>query len=561
MRAAAQKDFEATQPESPPLPELLSPASWREQRADPSRRWHWSVLELLGLAGAGAVQTLAFVHTAWWPVPWLAVALLAWRVRGATKWGGFARGWCFGTGWMVAGVWWLFISMHRYGGLPAPLAGTAVFLLAAAVSVFLGLACALAARGPVTPALGRVAGDGRAARRGLSHAGAWGEATLFAALWLLAELARGVLFTGFPWVAMGYSQVDAPLALAAPWLGVYGMGALLAFAAAAWMLAALSRGRLWGPAVASLLLLGAGAGLERPSFSRPAGELSVSLLQANVPQDEKFAAEHLPQILGWVGRALVQSKADLVVAPETAVPLLPFQLDKYAPGYWAQLRSHFAQPGRAALVGVPLGQAESGYTNSALGLGGQTADYRYDKRHLVPFGEFVPTGFRWFTRLMNIPLGDFDRGEAVPPSFLAAGQRVAPNICYEDLFGEELARRFADEAQAPTLFANMSNIGWFGQTIAVVQHLNISRLRALEFERPMLRATNTGATAIIDHTGRVLAQLPPHQEGVLEGRVQGRVGLTPFARWASRLGLWPLALLALAVCAAALVRRLRPRQA
>jgi apolipoprotein N-acyltransferase len=280
-----------------------------------------------------------------------------------------------------------------------------------------------------------------------------------------------------------------------------------------------------------------------------------------------------------------------VVAPETAVPILPFQLDKYAPGYWDRLRSHFAQPGRAALIGAPLGHSEdTGYTNSTLGLGGLVvtpagaaasaasaapaassasgaipnpaaallaADYRYDKRHLVPFGEFVPNGFRWFTRLMRIPLGDFDRGDEAQPSFGVAGQRVAPNICYEDLFGEELALRFEDESQAPTVFANLSNIGWFGKTIAVSQHLNISRLRALEFERPMLRATNTGATAIIDHRGRVLAQLPPHQEGVLEGRVQGRVGLTPYAYWASRLGLWPLVALALAVCAVAAARRVR----
>jgi apolipoprotein N-acyltransferase len=596
LRSAARQEFEATRPEAPPGAQLLSPAAWREQVVEPRRTRLWGALELLGLGALGALQTLAFVFTAWWPLPWAAVAVLAWRVRGATALGGFARGWCFGLGWLVAGVWWLFISMHRYGGIPAPLAGLAVVALSAVLALYLGLACAFVARGPAAPALGFARGaavsegDGAAGPAGvLSHAGAWAEASVFAALWLLAELARGSLFTGFPWVAMGYSQVDAPLAVAAPWLGVFGVGALLAFGAAALALVALSRGRLWGPALATLVVVGAGAALEPPSFSRAAGELRVTLLQSNVPQDEKFAAANLPQILAWVGQALVQAQADLVLAPETAVPLLPAQLDKFAPGYWEQLRQHFAQPGRAALVGVPLGYAESGYTNSALGLGGRpaaaalgttapglpasaaagpvaktpaaaavlAADYRYDKRHLVPFGEFVPTGFRWFTRLMNIPLGDFDRGEEVPPSFAVSGQRVAPNICYEDLFGEELARRFGDEAQAPTLFANLSNIGWFGKTIAVDQHLNISRMRSLEFERPMLRATNTGATAIIDHRGRVLAQLPPHQEGVLAGQVQGRVGLTPYARWASHWGHWPLAALALAAAAAVATLRVR----
>jgi apolipoprotein N-acyltransferase len=172
----------------------------------------------------------------------------------------------------------------------------------------------------------------------------------------------------------------------------------------------------------------------------------------------------------------------------------------------------------------------------------------YDKHHLVPFGEFVPFGFRWFTRLMNIPLGDFNRGPLAAPSFAVRSERVAPNICYEDLFGEELAARFADAASAPTMFANISNIGWFGDTIAIDQHLNISRMRTLEFQRPMLRATNTGATAIIDHRGQVVADLPPFTRGVLEAQVQGQTGITPYAWWASRAPLWPYLVLGALGC-------------
>jgi apolipoprotein N-acyltransferase len=210
----------------------------------------------------------------------------------------------------------------------------------------------------------------------------------------------------------------------------------------------------------------------------------------------------------------------------------------------------FARAEQAALIGVPLGSYESGYTNSVIGLTQRPAGsdaYHYHKVHLVPFGEFVPTGFRWFTTLMNIPLGDFLRGPVNPPSFAFRGERIAPNICYEDLFGDELARRFVEPARAPTVFANLSNIGWFGDTIAIEQHLNISRMRALEFERPMLRATNTGATAIVDHRGRVTAALPPFTRGVLDGAVQGRHGLTPYARWAARLGDWPWPVLVLIV--------------
>ena len=203
---------------------------------------------------------------------------------------------------------------------------------------------------------------------------------------------------------------------------------------------------------------------------------------------------------------------------------------------------------------MPLGDFSSGYTNSVVGLSKASAGgepYRYDKVHLVPFGEFIPTGFRWFTELMNIPLGDFARGPLNAPSFVFGSERIAPNICYEDLFGNELAMRFGDPATAPTIFANVSNIGWFGDTVAVPQHLNISRMRTLEFQRPMLRATNTGATAVIDHRGRVLARLPSFTAAVLDGQVQGRRGLTPFARWAAAAGLWPLWALGLIVVAVA----------
>jgi apolipoprotein N-acyltransferase len=513
----------------------------------------WRHAEPPALAAAGALQTLAFVHTAWWWLPAATLALLVWRLNAARPGRAALLAWCYGTAWLAAGTWWLFISMHRYGGLPAWMAVAAVLALAGALSLYLALAGALYARG----------------RRGR----ALPDALLFAALWLLAEWARGVIFTGFPWVASGYALVDSPLAVWAPWVGVYGMGFLLALAAALFgNLGEVMPGRRWltGAAVVLAAVLPSLAGTV--SFTAAAGEISVRLLQTNVKQDEKFAAERLPESLSWVAQALLDRggpPVDLVLAPETAVPLLPFQLKDIAPGYWEQLRAHFSapaapgQPARAALVGVPLGDFERGYTNSVAGLSAapqanQAADglYRYDKLHLVPFGEFVPTGFRWFTAMMNIPLGDFSRGVLNPPSFAVAGQRVAPNICYEDLFGEELAARFIDPARAPTMMANLSNIGWFGDSIAIAQHLNISRLRSLEFQLPMLRATNTGATAVVDHRGVVTAHLAPHTRGVLAARVQGRSGVTPYAWWAARASLWPL--VALALLAVAGFGRWRP---
>jgi apolipoprotein N-acyltransferase len=501
---------------------------------------------------AGGLHAFAFSTT---EAPWLqtaCVALLAWRVAAAASASRAALlGGLFSTAWLLGGVWWLFISLHRYGGMPAWLAALAVVLLCAVLSLYLAGAMAAWWRWR--------------AGRPIADAG------LFAAVWLAAELARGLLFTGFPWVATGYAHIDGALAGWASWLGVYGIGAVSA-AVAALLAAGLGGGAARGapsgapaPSVPPMrpanrvrwlqkggpLTLAAAlwwGPLALPQdFTRPSGTISVALLQGNVPQDEKFAPDRQPETLAWVGRMLALADADLVVAPETAIPLLPQQLPE---GYWEALRSAFEGGERAALVGLPLGSFEAGYTNSVAGLSAQAAArpggfYRYDKHHLVPFGEFIPAGFRWFVDLMKMPLGDFNRGPLNAPSFPVRGERIGPNVCYEDLFGEELAARFADPATAPTVFANLSNIAWFGETVAIDQHLQISRMRTLELQRPMLRATNTGATVVIDHRGRVTHWLAPHTQGVLQGRVQGREGLTPFARWAAAFGLWPLAALAL----------------
>lgn len=450
----------------------------------------------------------------------------------------------FGTAWLVGTFWWLFISMNRYGNLPAWLSALAVLALAAALAVIVALAAVLFVRWRT----GRVVTD----------------VALWSGLWLGSELLRGQILTGFPWGASGYAHVDGPLAWFAPWVGVYGMGALAAAVAAlgAGLMGrtGLTRAAAWRNRAAVVLVSGLAWSLPAPpamDFTAPAGSISVSLLQGNVAQDEKFDPQRLPQALSWHAQALLASRTDLVVAPETALPLLPDQLPARL---WSDLEQHFVASGRHALVGVPLGTGEQGYTNSAVGFGPGGASYRYDKHHLVPFGEFIPWGFRWFVDLMRMPLGDFSRGPLAAPSLQMAGQRVAPNICFEDLFGEELAARFREERQAPTLLVNLSNIGWFGPTVAVDQHLQISRLRALELQRPMLRATNTGATVIIDHRGRVTAQLPPHQAGVLVGEVVARTGLTPFARWASHGGLLPLWGVALLLVGAALRSTLSRRR-
>jgi apolipoprotein N-acyltransferase len=492
------------------------------------------VFDLILAAALGALQTLSYVYTEAWWLQMGCVAMLAWRASVATPWRACGLGWSFGTAWLVAGTWWLFLSMNRYGGLPAWMAALAVLGLSAFLSLYLAAALHVFARW----------------RSGKPFA----DALLLAALWLLAELARGVIFTGFTWVASGYAHVDSPLAALAPWVGAYGMGFVAALLSAWAVFSSLQRKRRWvGAAVMTAVLVT--APLLHLSFTHPSGTLSVTLLQGNIPQDEKFSSDHQGAALEWHVQRLLAATSDLVIAPETAVPFLPQQMPQE---FWPALRGGFALGQTHALFGVPLGNDQAGYTNSAVGFAPGRDEYRYDKHHLVPFGEFIPTGFRWFTQMMDIPLGDFNRGTLYAPSFVVKQERVAPNICYEDLFGEELAARFEIPAVAPTMFANISNIGWFGDTIAVDQHLHISRMRSLEFQRPMLRATNTGATVIIDHEGRVTHSLKPYTVGVLEGTVQGRNGLTPFAWWASRYGLWPWLLLAAVILAATRWRLRRP---
>jgi len=498
------------------------------------------IVLLAGLLHAASMATPWDAQPAGW-LQLLALGTLAWQLERCTRRGqAAALGWVFATTWLTGTFWWLFVAMHTYAGLAAGLAALAVVALAGALALYYAAACA--------------------AFVALAPSGKLWSSILFAALWVLAELARGIWFTGFGWGAAGYAHIDG-LARSAEYVGAYGVAALVAMIAyqlAVW----LQQPRV--PARLGLLGLAAAVTVAMAwspgTYTTAAPVLQVALLQGNIPQDEKFqAGTGVADALRWYGEQLSTATESLVVAPETAIPLLPRQLP---PDYWAALQHRYSTGNQAALVGIPLGDADSGYTNSVLGLRpgavptGPAHTYRYDKHHLVPFGEFIPPLFRWFTEMMQIPLGDFNRGDIGQASFTWQGQRLAPNVCYEDLFGEELGARFIDPAQAPTIFVNLSNIGWFGNTVAIDQHRQISRMRALEFGRPFIRATNTGDTVVIDHTGRVTHALPRHTRGVLQAEVEGRHGTTPYAWWVSRVGLWPIWILAiLIVMWSALLRR------
>ena len=476
---------------------------------------------LLPTALAGALSVFSFAPFGWWPLQIASLAVLFYQMlRGASVKSGFFIGWAYGFGWVCAGTWWLYVSLHNFGEMAAPLAGAAVVLLALGMGLYVALAMAAAAW---------------LRRRWLLSLPAMNLIVL-PLCWGLSEWVRGWLFTGFPWIVSGYAHTASPLAGYAPLLGVYGLGWLAALAAGA-LLLLVHRTRKVALAVL-VLLFGAGFGLEQVVWTHPEGKpISVRLVQGNVPQQEKFSREFLAGALAAYQADIMAKPADLIATPETAFPMLPQQLP---PGYLEQLGKFAVSSHSHLLLGMPLADSATAYYNSTMGIPpvAGSSYYRYDKHHLVPFGEFIPPGFHWFVDLVAIPLGDMTRGAVVQPAFSVGQQRVLPNICYEDLFGEEIAAQLATPAagqQPATILLNISNLAWFGDTIAIPQHLQISQMRTLETGRPMLRATNTGATAIISSRGVVVGLLPTDSHGTLAADVQGFSGMTPYILLGNKL--------------------------
>lgn len=464
-------------------------------------RWTGELFALI----AGSVMPLAFAPFGLYPVAILSLALLFLLWRGVTPVRACARGALFGVGMFGFGVNWVFISMHEYGGVGWALSVALTALLVAVLSLFPALAGYVAAR---------LAGRGDAPL-------VW----IFPAVWTLFEWVRGWFLTGFPWLNIGYSQIDAPLAGLAPLSGVYGVS--LATAASAGLLAAAlggGRGLIKGGhlfAVVVLWMIAAVAGL--PDWTRPAGEpLRVSLVQGNIPQDLKWhPGMREPTVELYAGLSREHWDSDLIIWPETAMPMYYLQARPYLDVIAQEAAAH----GTELLVGlVYMDPGTRRYYNSMLSIGGEEA--LYHKRHLVPFTEYLPlkSVFAGLVGVLDVPMSDFSAGSPDQPPLRVAGQRVGMSICYEDAFGEEMIRALPEA----TVLVNVSNDAWFGGSVAPQQHLQIARMRAAETGRPLLRATNTGVTALIAPDGGLQAVAPQFETHVLSGRVQPMRGATPY---------------------------------
>lgn len=449
---------------------------------------------------AGGLSVFAFAPVGWFALIFVTLPALFALLRDATPRRAALLAFAFGLGLFGGGVSWVFVSLHTFGGMPAIAAAGATLAFCAYLALYPALAGWLFARlrcGALTL-----------------------DIALAAACWTLAEWLRGWVFTGFPWLTLGYTQTPpSPIAGFAPVAGVYGASFLVALIAAALGLGA-KRLRVVMLA-GGILALGAGLSAVRWTVDAPR-EISVALIQTNIEQGLKWR----PDMLGrWLeeNRALVASHpAQLMVLPETTLPLL---IEYLPEGYLDTLAESARKAGGDLVLGAFVRNGRGEIFNSALSLGKSTAQH-YAKSHLVPFGEFSPPLFSWVYAMLEMPMSDQTRGAARQAPLALAGEKIAVNICYEDVFGDEIARA----APGATMMLNLSNLAWYGDSFAQPQHLQIARLRALETGRPMLRATNTGMTAVIAPDGSVRQVLPAFERGVLQTTVRGTTGLTPYAR-------------------------------
>ncbi len=459
---------------------------------------HWALIQLLSLAG------LFFIFL---------YSLSALRSA--------ALGFTFGLGWFSSSIYWVYFSIHDYGYQPAWIAAAGVFAFASLLAVF------PAAAGFASSFCNREATQKK-----------WVFFLLTApAAWALTEWLRTWVLSGFPWAAGAYAHIEGPLKVFAPVVGATGINYLAALTSGLICLfvLALRRRDIWTAnltAVAFLALLGSAFVLKEKTWSELGETINFRLIQGGIAQDEKFSPMGTQQSFERYVKEMNAPglpKDAIIVLPETIFPL-PF--DRLPSDMMKALTKVTETQGNPLILGAFIRSSEGGFANTAVLIEkGQKFGF-YFKKHLVPFGEYVPFGFRWFIDMLGIPMANLKEGApSQEPFTLVQKVQAAPTLCYEDLFSETIRQWWA-RGEAPGILINLSNLGWFGDSAALPQHLNISRMRAMEFARPIVRATNTGATAAINEKGQVIARLPFMVPGRLDVAVTAATGKpTPYAKF------------------------------
>jgi len=474
----------------------------------------------------GAALPMAFAPLSLFPLALIIPTILFWQWLNATPKEAARQGFAFGLGMFGVGISWVYVAIHVFGHTPAVVAALLTLIFVAFLALF-----------PALQAYFSV--------RLLNNYKNHPQYSLIASLlilptvWVFFEWFRGWVLTGFPWLNLAYSHIDTPLAGMASIVGVYGLGWISVLTSGLLLYLFIVPNRRVHAGIGIVLLWGSAYAVGNIEWTRPVDKpISVSIVQGNIPQITKWDPRQIQVRLDAYAKLTRQHwGSDLIFWPENSISVFYHDIEHH---YFKPLIAEAKKHNSDLVIGIPYMNLKTGKYYSSLVSLGKTPTV-YNKRHLVPFGEFVPLEFliRGMVEFFDLPMSSFSRGERHQPILQAAGQKLAPSICYEDAFGEEVID-FLPEA---TLLINGSNNAWYGDSLAAHQHLQVSRMRSVETGRMLMRATTNGISALVDHRGKILKRSPQFETYVLKGEVQPRTGATPYVR----LGNYPVVILMLVI--------------
>jgi len=445
----------------------------------------------------GSSSVLAFAPFYFYPVIFLTIIGFLFLI--ATKGSANTKSFMFGAGFFVTGIYWVYICLQEFGGMPSFMALIATLALCLFLALFF------------LP---------------FSLFKEYKNSIFFLpAFFTLVELLRSVIFTGFPWLSIGYTQVPhSPLMGYLPILGIHGISFLVLLTSVLIFQLFQKNSKKLYLLVFLIIIWVTGQHLKSIEWSKSKGGLvDISLIQGNISQDKKWNKDMIEESLDHYKKLILNSNASLIILPETSMPI---EFNRIPQRFMEEIKSHLININGHLI----LGAIETGYYNSAF-LISNNLEQVYRKNHLVPFGEFIPfekyLGYI-YKNWLNIPFSSLKRGqEKSVPLFKINEISYAINICYEDVFGNEIAG-YDKYKSEPDILVNLSNDAWYGRSIAADQHLQISQARAIENKKMMIRSTNTGVTAFIGRNGEVLKKLPQFSSGELNYKIQGYTGTTPY---------------------------------